>query len=174
MLDRDLEEKSLELPIPIQWHEPGLSFDAEALVIQGIYVDELSAFRAKKVWSDCLSQYFLLETGVDYLLSIIGSSDGDRFMLRCSFTTACARYAFWRLINNQAPETQYILETAHIPICESRCDEILTAPDMKPISEAFLGKNSHPISAFDANRDPVQWDKLKQMVSKLITKLTKL
>jgi hypothetical protein len=37
------------------------------------------------------------------------------YKVRCDFQTACGRYAFWRLTHHQAPEVQFLLETAHLP-----------------------------------------------------------
>ena len=37
---------------------------------------------------------------------IFDNSESKYFVLNCYFTSACGRYAFWRLINNQAPEAE--------------------------------------------------------------------
>jgi len=93
-------------------------FDAERVVLEGYYNDELSAHRAKRVWKDTLLNYFLLEPGHDFKLQIRFESGQKRYSLTCAFMTACARYSFWRLTNDQTPEAQYLIETAHIPQCD--------------------------------------------------------
>lgn len=173
MFEKNFKEQQVTLPTQLQWHGPGLRFDTETIIIQGVYDDELSAHRAKGIWTETLESYFLLESGQDFLVSLVTEPSGNRFMLRAHFVSACARYAFWRLTNSQAPETQYILETAHIPICESRHDDILSVPDMRP-----LNGNQHPNSFFDFDGleevgSRGQWNHLKQLVTTLISKLTK-
>lgn len=113
----------------------GVAFNASALTIRGVYGDELSAYRAKRVWAQTLSVTFLLEDGVDFDLWV--SEAQERFLLTCQFTSACARYAFWRLTNDQAPEAQYLLETGHIPDCEARFEEFVHAPDMVEEQQLF-------------------------------------
>lgn len=111
----------------------GVRFDPESITLEGIYSDELSAYRARKVWTETLKSSFLLELDHDIQFKIVGSNS-TRFILSCEFKTACARYAFWRLTNHQAPEAQYQIETGHIPQCESREEDFLRAPDMRPKS----------------------------------------
>ena len=116
-------------------HDTGVCFDSENTVLKGYYCDEISAYRARKLWVEALEYNFLLEHGQDFQISIEGVPELQLFMLNCNFLTACARYAFWRITNNQAPEVQYVIETAHIPLCESRHEDILRAPDLRPITE---------------------------------------
>ena len=125
--------KIIELNQVVELDE-GVCFDPERISLEGIYRDEISAYRAKKVWIEVLESTFLLDHNYD-LCFIIGEYSEDRFFLSCQFTTACARYAFWRLTNHQAPEAQYVIETAHIPDCESRQDDFLYAPDMRPLND---------------------------------------
>jgi hypothetical protein len=108
-----------------------VSYDPETASLEGSYSDELSAFRAKKIWKNTLESVFLLDDEFDFKLSIKGDISTSSFYLSCKFTTACGRYSFWRLTNNQAPEAQYSLETAHIPNAESLYDLLLTAPDLE-------------------------------------------
>jgi len=125
----------------------GVAFDPESVTLRGLYKDEISAHRAKRLWIETLESNFLLELDYDFELSVISVLDHDLFYLSCSFSTACARYAFWRITNNQAPEAQYIIETAHIPMCESRHEDILRAPDMRCIYESpFIYKGIYPFS----------------------------
>lgn len=128
---------SSELKIGRQKYlEDGVTFNPDQVTLQGIYSDELSAHRAKKTWIETLEGAFILENRTDIDLAIRDTDAG--YLLECHFLTACARYAFWRLTNNQAPEAQYIIETAHIPLCESRHEEIMTAPDMRSIYDEPL------------------------------------
>lgn len=115
--------------------DEGVCFDPDRVSLEGVYKDELSAYRAKRVWIETLESTFLLDHNHDLAFMIGEYTDGDRYFLSCQFATACARYAFWRLTNHQAPEAQYIIETAHIPDCELRQEEILFAPDMRPVHE---------------------------------------
>lgn len=112
-------------------HSEGVCFDPEHITLEGLYADQVSAYRARRVWEETLSQSFLLEPKHDFVLRVKAVGAEPRFALRCEFLTACARYAFWRLTNNQAPEAQYIIETAHIPQAESRQDDFWSAPDLK-------------------------------------------
>ena len=112
-----------------------VSFDPEALALEGNYHDELSAHRAKRSWTSVLETTFLLDKGHDFKLRVANSQSPEHFLLRCEFTTACGRYAFWRLTNNQAPEAQYQIETAHIPNAEAHALNLLHAADMQRTSE---------------------------------------
>lgn len=108
-----------------------VAFDADTAALEGHYVDELSAFRARKVWIEILENNFLLEKDHDFQTQISGDIEEGSYVLRCTFQTACGRYAFWRLTNSQAPEAQYTIETAHIPNAESLYEQILRAPDLE-------------------------------------------
>lgn len=108
-------------------------FDPEAVKLEGQYSDQISAYRAKRVWVEALERCFLLETDADFSALVSSDHQSGKFILRCHFLTACARYAFWRLTNHQAPEAQYIIETAHIPRSESRHEDFLEAPDMRSV-----------------------------------------
>jgi hypothetical protein len=113
---------------------PGdIRFDPERVVLQGVYRDQLSAYRARKIWVETLSSNFLLDSGHDYEISVESRVKDGQFFLNCSFTSACGRYAFWRLTNEQAPEAQYLIETAHIPHSELCADDFFAAPDLKPM-----------------------------------------
>ena len=113
---------------------PGdVRFDPEKVILQGVYRDQLSAYRARKVWVETLATNFLLDAGHDYEVSVDSKMTEGMFYLNCAFTSACGRYAFWRLTNEQAPEAQYLLETAHIPNSELCADDFFSAPDLKPM-----------------------------------------
>lgn len=83
-----------------------LTYDAEGVSLIGKYADEISAHRAKRVWKNVLGNSFLLDEGRDYELWITGSISEQNFVVSCSFLSACGRYAFWRLINEQAPDAE--------------------------------------------------------------------
>ena len=114
----------------------GVCFDPDTITLQGCYADELSAYRAKKLWIEAFENNFLLEYPTDFSITVTNDFERHLFFLTCSFVSACARYAFWRLTNHQAPEVQYVIETAHIPFCESRHEDILRAPDMRSVSSS--------------------------------------
>ncbi len=52
--------------------------------------------------------------------------------------------SFWRLTNQQAPEAQYEIETAHIPDSASRHSDFISAPDMQPLTEQPLVLSGEP------------------------------
>ena len=95
--------------------KPGLIYDADGVSLLGKYNDELSAHRAKRQWIEVLNSYFLLERDRDYEMFVESSLDDDYFVLNCCFCSACGRYAFWRLINHQAPEAEERLGCASQP-----------------------------------------------------------
>jgi hypothetical protein len=93
----------------------GLWYDPERLIVEGVYQDEVTAYRARRRWIEALEKNFLLEESLDFSLKVRCSRGGRNFRVRCDFLTACGRYAFWRLTHHQAPEVQFLLETAHLP-----------------------------------------------------------
>ena len=98
---------------------PGVYFDSQEAILEGAYKDEISAYRAKKVWTETFETNFLLEPNYDFIFKVVTDIKEQKFVLKCNFTSACGRYAFWRLTRNQAPEAQYQIETAHIPANDS-------------------------------------------------------
>ena len=138
----------------------GVCFDSENIALEGIYCDELSAHRAKKVWCEVLETSFLLDNGHDFKMLKLPNLENSKFVLKCTFHTACGRYAFWRLINHQTPEAQYVIETAHIPACDSRQCDFISAPDLSPKtglesqSYDFSDESNIPESP---NRDILTW-----------------
>jgi hypothetical protein len=93
----------------------GLWYDSDRLTLSGVYLDEITAYRARKRWIEALEMNFLLEERHDFSIKVRPSHGGKLFKVRCDFQTACGRYAFWRLTHHQAPEVQFLLETAHLP-----------------------------------------------------------
>jgi hypothetical protein len=103
----------------------GLWYDAERLILEGAYLDEITAYRARRRWIQTFETNFLLEGDHDFRLKVVFEDESGRFFVRCSFLTACGRYAFWRLTHHQAPEVQFMLETAHLPfvaVCPPHAD----------------------------------------------------
>lgn len=96
----------------------GLWYDPDRLVIEGVYCDEVTAYRARRRWIEALKAHFLLEEVLDFSLKVRSLRGGQHGKVQCKvqciFLTACGRYAFWRLTHHQAPEVQAILETAHL------------------------------------------------------------
>lgn len=93
----------------------GLWYDSDRLILEGIYLDEVTAYRARKRWIEALETNFLLEERHDFTIKVRLSSGSGHYSVRCGFASACGRYAFWRLTHHQAPEVQFLLETAHLP-----------------------------------------------------------
>lgn len=93
----------------------GLWYDSDRLLLEGIYLDEITAYRARKKWIEALETNFLLEERHDFTIKVRRAARGEHYSVRCGFASACGRYAFWRLTHHQAPEVQFLLETAHLP-----------------------------------------------------------
>jgi hypothetical protein len=110
-------------------------FDPETSALAGVYTDELAVHRAKRGWRNVLEANFILEMGHDFSIDIVKDPASNRYLMRCEFTSACGKSAFWRITNHQAPETQCIIETAHIPISDSLFEELVAAPDMRPLED---------------------------------------
>jgi hypothetical protein len=104
-----------QVGFPAVAEELGVWFDAERLSLEGVYLDEVTAYRARRRWIAAFEAHFLLELKFDFRMEVVCDPQRDHFALRCTFLSACGRYAFWRLTHNQAPEAQAALETAHLP-----------------------------------------------------------
>jgi hypothetical protein len=136
----------------------GLWYDAERLILEGAYLDEITAYRARKRWIQTFETNFLLEGEHDFRLKVVYEDDSRRFFVRCTFTTACGRYAFWRLTHHQAPDVQFLLETAHLPfgaVCSPQLDSL--------VSDSFDGAHSFLL------RSPFPTERKKSMFEKLRT-----
>jgi hypothetical protein len=105
--------------VDISRAKPGLIYDAEGVTLIGKYTDELSAHRARREWQSILSSHFLLESDRDYELKTFCELEDNQFLLSCTFMSACGRYAFWRLVNRQAPEAEGKLNGARERIQKS-------------------------------------------------------
>lgn len=99
-----LETKNLDLVYT--GFKEGLIYDADSVILAGKYSDELSAHRARRQWRNILNSYFLLDDERDYELWIRSEATQGYFVVHCCFVSACGRYAFWRLVNQQAPEAE--------------------------------------------------------------------
>ncbi len=108
-------------------------FDPDIIMLEGRYSDELSAHRARRSWVKIFEASFLLEPEHDFLLTVSLMTDEDGFALRCSFVSACGRYAFWRLTHGQAQDAQYLLETAHVPSSLHNSAMLVGAPDLRRV-----------------------------------------
>lgn len=120
----------------------GLIFDAEGVTLIARCNDELSAYRAKKNWVLVLKSYFLLELERDYELSVLASPEQGYFTVSCFFISACGRYAFWRLINDQAPEAELklgALQTSNSSPCRPSLFGRLKSPSSTIPTPAILG-----------------------------------
>lgn len=118
----------------------GVCFNPDDSSIIGSYSDQISAYRAKKCWQEALRLHFNLENSFDFKTAVDNAAE-DKYILTCQFISATARYCFWKITNNQSPEVQYVIETAHIPMCEARYEEILKAPDLKSVYDLPLVNN---------------------------------
>jgi hypothetical protein len=121
----------------------GLWYDPDRLIIEGIYCDEVTAYRARRRWIEALKVHFLLDGGTDFSLRVTLLRGNRHFKVQCSFLTSCGRYAFWRLTHHQALEVQCILETAHLPraLCSVTADSLLNDVEF-PIEMEFVQQQS--------------------------------
>ena len=101
-----MKSENSELAADLSKFKPGLIFDADGVCLFGKHQDEMSAWRSKRRWVEVLHDYFLLELERDYDIEVISDLDTMTFAVSCTFSSACGRYAFWRLINHQAPEAE--------------------------------------------------------------------
>lgn len=99
-------ENNVETSVDLRKLRPSVVFDAESVALLGKFGDQLAAYRARKRWIEILHNHFLLERERDYELTIASSSETGSYVVSCSFTSACGRYSFWRLINHQAPDAE--------------------------------------------------------------------
>jgi hypothetical protein len=135
----------------------GLWYDAEKLILEGIYLDEVSAYRARRSWIKTFEMNFLLEEIHDFKVKVVFESDECKYHVQCTFTSACGRYAFWRLTHHQAPEVQFTLETAHLPHMTSlRFEDSPIEPEIESesLEGRFVGVDDQPRSSVlaDASR----------------------
>lgn len=147
MLEQSSDNQVIELIQELS-SSNAVFFDGEKVSLIGTYADQLSAYRAKRSWVETLETFFLLEEGRDLKFMVDSDLESQSHILRCNFLSACARYAFWRLTNEQAIEAQYILETAHIPHCQARKSEFDFATQLKSLPNASVEKE---LAEFEQN-----------------------
>ncbi|MDV7396962.1 hypothetical protein RZS08_36525, partial [Arthrospira platensis SPKY1] len=79
--------------------------------------DELSTFRARKCWKQVLRERMMLEDNHDFQISLIPGEIDGCFRISCTFLTSFGRYAFWRIVSMQAPETlEKIRAAVEVPV----------------------------------------------------------
>ena len=108
---------------------PKLEYLTDDVAIVRNFPDEMSAYRARKTWHKILSSHFLLEDERDYTIAIDCDHATRRYSLSCIFTSACGRFAYWRLVNKQAIEAEAALmhgegvrwKTNSLPIIPEAC-----------------------------------------------------
>ena len=120
----------------------GLTYNADQTSIEGNYPDELSLYRAKRTWCSVLETDFLLIPNADFKFHLSNDHDNGQFLIACSFTSACGRYAFWRLINVQVPEVQFLLETAHMSHRYKDYSSLIGDLDSAPVRGLFQSMRS--------------------------------
>ena len=144
---------------------PGsVSYNSDTFALTGAYGDELSIYRARKVWREALENCFLLNDDGDLRFEVHKNKEAGQFLLHCYFLSACARYAFWRLTNHHAPEAEYMIETGHVPSSKKQRADFLAAPDMKNSIEAELERMT---SKAYGTQIPLI-NKIKDALSKLV------
>lgn len=152
----------------------GLWYDPDRLIIEGIYCDEVTAYRARRRWIEAFKVHFLLEDGEDFSLKVKLLRGNRNFKVQCSFLTACGRYAFWRLTHHQALEVQCILETAHLPrtFCSVGAD--IFADDAEfVLNEGRVNPGGQKQSETSADRTWMRAVKTIQQLAQKIVGLTR-
>lgn len=137
MLQHAKEAQLSELIAEIELVD-GVCFDPQSRTLHGLYSDELSAHRARRGWSETLETSFFLEPDEDFRIEVKGDLGRGRYVVSCEFTSGSAKYAFWRLTHQQAPEAQYLIETAHVPASHFG-RELARAPDLTPLVDDLSG-----------------------------------
>ncbi len=140
----------------------GLWYDSDRLTLSGVYLDEITAYRARKRWIEALEINFLLEERHDFSIKVRLAHGGRLYKVRCDFQTACGRYAFWRLTHHQAPEVQFLLETAHLPYVGIDDFERVSCSD----AEDFVPLGPPEVSKASGNRSGT-WEQAVRMMRSL-------
>ncbi len=142
----------------------GLWYDSERLLLEGVYLDEVTAYRARKGWIEAFEVNFLLEDRIDFRVRVGPQTDGGtRFFVVCEFLTACGRYAFWRLTHHQAPEVQFILETAHLPAFS--IPEVLNRRIAHPVADEGL---PHDAVVTEEQEQREGWARIRDICANII------
>ncbi len=157
-----MKSENSELAADLSKFKPGLIFDADGVCLFGKHQDEMSAWRSKRRWVEVLHDYFLLELERDYDIEVISDLHTMTFAVSCTFSSACGRYAFWRLINHQAPEAEKKLGgLSHQPAASQIIGETPKANSARTASGSTKIENETwivaPIGeATDRNNDSAQ------------------
>lgn len=139
-----------------------ISYAQETFEIVGEYKDEVSLYRAKKFWKMAFADIFLLENNHDFKFKIKKDRTSSKFTLTCEFITACGRYAFWRINNNQNPEVKCVIETSHLPNIFQDYEEMINKPN------PLLGLNEEIFSNIEKKANNVS-----NILKKIIKKISK-
>jgi hypothetical protein len=152
----------------------GLWYDPDRLIVEGIYCDEVTAYRARRRWIEALKVHFLLDDGLDFSLKVKLLRGNRHFKVQCNFLTACGRYAFWRLTHHQALEVQCILETAHLPraLCTLGADTLADGGEF-PMELGFPEHQRGADSAVSPDRGWIRAVKSIQQLAQRIVGLTR-
>ena len=70
----------------------GLWYDSERLMLEGIYLDEVTAYRARKGWIEAFEVNFLLEDRNDFVVRVYSQQEIGRFCVKCEFASACGPF----------------------------------------------------------------------------------
>jgi hypothetical protein len=148
-----------------------LCFDPDSLVIEGWYSSQMAAYRARKVWRSTLESNFLLDRELDFAIHVDNLPSHGLYGVICSFTSACGRYAFWRLTNQQAPEVQGIIETAHLPGSDQTAGNSM---DLR--GKHSLQKNPEPLSwnpeSAELQLHDTWLQNMKEIIGDIVTRLS--
>ena len=75
----------------------------EKPTLYATYPSEIAGHYARRRWAQTLYREFLLDEDQDFILTLV-QTGSDVWQLSCKMLSACGRYAYWRIDNNQAPE----------------------------------------------------------------------
>ena len=92
-----------------------VNFNSVDMVLERDYSDQLSAYRAKRIWQNVFEDKFLLDDTSDYDITVLSDHSRKKYRIKCEFVSSYGRYAFWRLINRHADDALETMESAHIP-----------------------------------------------------------
>lgn len=137
-----------------------ISVAEEESLITGTYTHELTLHRAKKLWEQVLESYFLLDRHTDFLIKTRANHETGEYSLWCFFTSACGRYACWRIAHDHAPEALALIEVAHIPQATSKDLDRAAAPN------AMIHPPSHLEKSLGESLGIM--DTIKKVLSKII------
>ena len=108
-----------------------MTYNTDNISIISQFADEMSVYRCRRTWTEILGNHFLLEKDRDFKMSILVSE--SPFVLTCEFNSACGRYAFWRLINHQAPEAERKLIHSGYPGSDLSSEELTDDKLISPL-----------------------------------------